>query len=185
MAQQKNLYEIAIPKLGSLYLTHSWTGYVQGLKAVPPSEQPEVPVVFFAFRIMVGIGLLLIATAFIGAFLRWRGLLYSTRWFQLLAMVATPLGFVAVLAGWTVTEVGRQPYIVYGLLRTADAVSPIAAGAVTTSLLFFVVVYNCLLLAFFWYGFKTVLKGPAGTAPAHSLRPGIDESAPSVLGVEG
>ncbi|HEY0104877.1 MAG TPA: cytochrome ubiquinol oxidase subunit I, partial [Rhizomicrobium sp.] len=106
MALQKNLYEIAVPKLGSLYLTHSWNGYVQGLKAVPAADRPYVPIVFFAFRIMVGIGLLLIATAVIGAFLRWRGLLYATRWFQLLAMAATPLGFVAVLAGWTVTEVG-------------------------------------------------------------------------------
>jgi cytochrome d ubiquinol oxidase subunit I len=182
MAKEKNLYEVAVPKLGSLYLTHSWNGYVQGLKAVPARDRPYVPIVFFAFRGMVGIGLVLLATAITGAILRWRGQLFTTRWFQLLAMAVTPLGFLAVLCGWTVTETGRQPFLVYGVLRTADAVSPISAAAVTTSLTIFIVVYNLLLLAFFWYGALTILRGPTGEkATPHSVRPGIDESAPAVL----
>ena len=91
------------------------------------SDRPYVPIVFFAFRIMVGIGVILLATAITGAVLRWRGRLYETRWFQLLAMATTPLGFIAVLAGWTTTEAGRQPWVIYGHLRTADAVAPVTA----------------------------------------------------------
>ena len=119
-----------------------------------------MPIVFFAFRIMVGIGLLLLATAVTGAILRWRGQLYDTRWFQLAAMAAAPLGFIAVLAGWTVTETGRQPFVVYGLVRTAAAAAPVAAGAVSASLILFVLVYNLLLLTFLWFGARLVLKGP-------------------------
>jgi cytochrome bd ubiquinol oxidase subunit I len=147
------------------------------------ADQPYVPLVFFAFRIMVGVGLILLAIAVTGAVLRWRERLYDTPWFQKMAMAATPLGFVAVLAGWTVTETGRQPYIVYGHLRTADAVSPISAGAVTSTLLLFFVVYNILLLAFIWFATRTVLKGPAITGMAEqSPKPGLDRAAPAVAG---
>ncbi len=151
MAQERNLFEIVIPHAGSVYLTHSWDGYVRGLKAVPLADRPYVPLVFFAFRIMVGIGLVLLAIAMTGGVLRWRGRLTDTRWFQLVCMGSMPLGFLAVIAGWTVTETGRQPFVVYGHLRTADAAAPLAAGAVLFSLAMFVLVYNVLLLAFFWY----------------------------------
>src|SRR5262249_35357433 len=134
MTAERNLYAIDIPKVASLYLTHSWDGEVQGLKAVPPQDRPYVPIVFFALRIMVGFALILLATAVIGAVLRLRGRLYDTHWFLWLAMATTPLGFVAVLAGWTTTEAGRQPWVVYGMLRTADAVAPVAAHAVVVSL---------------------------------------------------
>jgi cytochrome d ubiquinol oxidase subunit I len=177
---ETNRYEIAIPKFGSLYLTHSWDGEVKGLKSVPRADRPYVPVVFFAFRVMVGIGLLLLAVALTGGFLRWRRRLYDTRWFQLAAMGVMPLGFIAVLAGWTVTETGRQPYIVYGLLRTADAASPVTTGAVSASLALFVIVYNMLLLAFFWYGARMVLRGPG--KPEGPARPGIDLAGPSTVG---
>lgn len=181
MAAQRNLYALDIPHLASLYLTHSWDGEVQGLKAVPPSDQPNVPVVFFAFRIMVGVGLVLLATAITGFVLRLRHRLYETRWFQLLAMVATPLGFVAVLAGWTVTEAGRQPWVIYGHLRTADAVAPVSFGAVTTSLLIFFAVYNVLLLAFFWFAARIALKGPTDTRlPTHE-HPGLDRTNSGLL----
>ena len=93
-----------MPHAASVYLTHSWNGYVQGLKAVPASDRPDVPIVFFAFRIMVGVGLLLFALVIASLVLRWKGRLYTSRWFQLACMLAVPLGFVAVLAGWTVTE---------------------------------------------------------------------------------
>lgn len=177
MAAERNDYALDIPKLGSLILTHEWDGLVQGLKTVPPAERPYVPVVFWAFRLMVGIGVVLTAIAFAGAFLRWRGRLYDTPWFALVCAGSSPLGFLAVLAGWTVTEVGRQPYIVYGLLRTADAVSPVAVRAVTTSLVLFVIVYAVLLLAFFFYAARTVLQGPDVHPPAAhpaEVRPGKD-----------
>ncbi len=157
---EKNLYEISIPHLGSLYLTHSWDGTVQGLKAVPPRDRPYVPIVFFSFRAMVGIGLLLLVLAITGAVLRWRGRLYDTRWFQYLAVAATPLGFVGVLAGWAVTETGRQPFVVYGQLRTADAVSPIVPYAIATSLAGFLIIYLTLFAGFLYFATRQVLKGP-------------------------
>ena len=184
MTAEKNLYEIAIPHVGSVYLTHSWDGHVQGLKAVPPADRPYVPLVFFAFRIMVGCGLILLAMAIAGGILRWRGRLFTTRWFQLAAVATTPLGFVAVIAGWTVTETGRQPYVVYGHLRTLDAASPVAAGSVLASLLLFVVVYNVLLLAFFWYGARIVMRGPEEVSAVHpnAVRPGLEQAGPALVG---
>ncbi len=179
MEAAQNRFAIGIPHLASLYLTHSWDGEVQGLKAVPASDRPYVPIVFFAFRIMAGVGLLLLATAITGLVLRIRGRLYETRWFQLAAMAVTPMGFVAVIAGWTVTEAGRQPFVVYGLMRTADAVAPVAAGAVGVTLLTFFLIYNVLLLTFFWFAARTVLKGPEGepVEEAWKVRPGSDRSA--------
>lgn len=176
MEAQKNLYALEIPYLASLYLTHSLDGEVQGLKAVPEADQPNVPIVFFAFRIMAGIGVVLLATAITGFVLRLRGQLFEARWFQILTMATTPLGFLAVLAGWTVTEAGRQPWIIYGALRTADAAAPVTAGAVTTSLLIFFAVYNVLLLAFVWFAGRVALKGPIDTSPPTRERPGIERS---------
>ena len=184
MKAERNLYEIAIPHAGSVYLTHSWNGYVQGLKAVPASDRPYVPIVFFAFRIMVGIGLILLGVAVTGGVLRWRKRLYEARWFQLACMAATPLGFVAIISGWTVTETGRQPFVVYGQLRTVDAASPVATGAVLTSLLLFVLVYNVLLIAFFWYGARVVMRGPDHIEDArpNAIRPGLEQAGPAVVG---
>lgn len=183
MAAETNRYELAIPRLGSLYLTHSWTGEVQGLKSVPPSDRPYVPIVFFAFRIMAGIGILLLATAVTAAMLRWRGRLYQARWFQFMAMACTPLGLVAVLAGWTVTEAGRQPFVVYGYLRTEEALAPVASGAVAMSLILFFIVYNALLLTFLWFAAKLVLKGPSGNQDdAGLIRPGLDHAGPALGG---
>jgi cytochrome d ubiquinol oxidase subunit I len=178
-AAERNDYEVAIPKLGTLSLTHDWEGEVAGLKAVPPQQRPPVPVVFFAFRAMVGIGLVLLAIVLAGAALRWRGRLYDTRWFSIVCAFSSPLPFLAILAGWTVTETGRQPYVVYGLLRTADAVSPVAPAAVFGSLALFVVVYTVLLIAFFFYATRLVLRGPEVHDPRQdpdSVRPGIDSA---------
>jgi cytochrome bd ubiquinol oxidase subunit I len=173
----QNDYAIDVPALGSLILTHSWDGEVKGLKEVPPEDRPYVPLPFFAFRLMVGIGVLLLAIAVIGLYLRWRGRLYDTRWFAVVAAFSSPLSFIAILAGWTVTETGRQPYIVYGHLRTAEAAAPIAASAVRSSLVLFVLVYLVLLAAFFWYAARMVFRGPAETATGErpeELRPGVD-----------
>jgi cytochrome d ubiquinol oxidase subunit I len=176
MAAEKNLYEISIPHLASLYLTHTWDGEVQGLKATPPQDRPYVPIVFFAFRIMVGVGMVLLGLAVTGVVLRWRGRLYEARWFHTAAVLATPLGFIGVLAGWTVTETGRQPYVVYGLLRTAEAASPVAPGAIAASLAGFVLIYALLFLGFLWFALRMVLKGPPASRP--EILPSSSKPAP-------
>jgi cytochrome d ubiquinol oxidase subunit I len=181
MERERNDFAVAIPEIGSLILTHRIDGVVQGLKSVPREDRPYVPLVFFAFRIMVGIGLLLIAIAWTGLWLRWRGRLYDTPWFSFVCAFSSPLGFIAILSGWTVTETGRQPWVVYGQLRTADAASPVAAGAVATSLALFIVIYLVLLAAFFYYAGRIVLAGPHPARPDDeplAVRPGRD-SAPA------
>jgi cytochrome d ubiquinol oxidase subunit I len=184
VAAERNDYALEIPHAGSLILTHSWNGEVKGLKAVPASERPPVPYVFWAFRIMVVIWVILFAITVIGAYLRWRGRLYDTRWFSVACAFSSPLSFLAILSGWTVTEVGRQPYLVYGYLRTADSVSPVATSAVAASLGLFVIVYTVLLVAFFIYAGRAVFQGPHIEEPVPaSVRPGVD-SAPARAGGE-
>src|SRR5919199_191508 len=138
---ETNHYEVGIPKLGSFILTHEWGGVVPGLKDAPPQDRPPVWPVFFSFRIMVGIGFLMAALGFWSLWLRWKGQLFENRWFLRATMLMTPSGFGAVLFGWFTAEIGRQPYVVYGHLRTADAVSPVARGAVAGSLVMFVIAY--------------------------------------------
>ncbi|MBV1699230.1 MAG: cytochrome ubiquinol oxidase subunit I [Hyphomicrobiales bacterium] len=138
---ETNLLSIAIPHGSSLVLTHEWNGLFPGLKSVPLQDRPPVKNVFFGFRIMLAIGFYMIAAALFGALLWWRGRLFETRWYLTIVANTWWVGFVAVIAGWTVTEGGRQPWIVQGVLRTADAVSPVPAGSVLTTLILFVVVY--------------------------------------------
>jgi cytochrome bd ubiquinol oxidase subunit I len=157
---ERNFAEIAIPQVGSLYLTHSWDGAVKGLKDFPADQRPPVAIVYFAFRIMVGIGLLMLAIVAAGLVLMARRRLDQTRWYLVLCQFASCLGFIAVIAGWTTTEVGRQPWTVYGLMRTAESVSPSLTGAdVLISLLLYVAVYLVvypvgllLMLRFVWRG---------------------------------
>jgi cytochrome bd ubiquinol oxidase subunit I len=157
---ERNLAEIAIPQVGSLYLTHSWDGEVKGLKDFPPDQRAPVAIVYFAFRIMVGIGLLMLAVVAAGFVLMARGRLDQTRWYLRLCQFTTCFGFIAVIAGWTTTEVGRQPWTIYGLMRTADSVSPSLTGSnVLVSLLLYVAVYLLiyptglsLMLRFVWRG---------------------------------
>jgi cytochrome bd ubiquinol oxidase subunit I len=139
---ETNHYELAIPKLGSLILTHEWDGEVKGLKSFPPEDRPNPIIPFFAFRIMVGIGLLMLALVAASWWLRYRGSLFNSALFLRACIVMAPLGFVAVLACWTTTEVGRQPWTIYGLMRTADSVTPSLTGAaVLASLLAYMTVY--------------------------------------------
>ncbi len=139
---EKNHFEIAIPKLGSLYLTHDWNGEVKGLKAFPREDRPPVAIVYFAFRVMVGLGLLMLALVITGLVLWRRGRLFETDWYLRLCTWAGPIGFLAVLAGWTTTEVGRQPWVVYGLMRTSEAVTPsLKTGDVWLSLAGYVISY--------------------------------------------
>lgn len=163
--EERNEYALEIPVLGSIILTHSLDGEVKGLKTVPAVDRPPVLPVFFAFRIMVGCGVAMLALAMTGLILRWRGRLYDSRWYQYACMAGVPLGFIATLAGWMITEVGRQPWVVYGYMRTSDAVSPIAGGAVASSLGVALILYNLLLLGFLWYAGRMVFRGPGDLAP--------------------
>jgi cytochrome d ubiquinol oxidase subunit I len=157
---ETNHYEIAIPKIGSYLLTHAWDGVVPGLKDVPPDQRPPVWPVFFSFRIMVGIGLAMLAVSLWSLYLRWKGTLFTNRLFLTVAMLMTPTGFGAVLFGWFTAEIGRQPYVVYGQLRTADAISPITTGAVTISLVTFLIVYTIVFGFGSYYLAKLLRKGP-------------------------
>ena len=135
---EKNHFEISIPRGSSLILTHEWNGRFPGLKDVPPADRPPLVTVFFAFRIMLAIGFSMAAAAVFGAFLWWRGKLFETRWYLLVMAQTWWRGFVAVIAGWVVTESGRQPWIATGILRTADATSPVPGATIAGTLALFV-----------------------------------------------
>jgi cytochrome d ubiquinol oxidase subunit I len=152
---------IEIPDLGSLVLTHSWNGAIKGLKEWPVDERPPVALPFFAFRIMVGIGIIMLIVVIVGQVLRLRRRLWESAWFLRLCPWVAPLGFIAVIAGWTTSEVGRQPWTVYGLLRTADSVSPSLTGAnVTVSLALYVLVYLIMFPTGIAFMAALVRRGP-------------------------
>lgn len=156
MEAETNHYEIGIPDGASWILTHAPEGEIPGLTEVPPEHRPYVPIVFWAFRIMVGIGFLFLFAGIAGATSAWRGkLLESTKLLKLFAFM-TPLGFVAVLSGWWVTEVGRQPWTVQGLMRTKDSVSAITGGEVGMSFTVFILLYSLLFGAYLYYVTKVI-----------------------------
>jgi cytochrome d ubiquinol oxidase subunit I len=166
-AGETTRFSLEIPKLSSLILTHDLDGEVQGLKAWPPEERPPVAWVFWSFRVMVGLGMLMIATGLIALVLHFRRRLFDTRWFQLWCLALTPAGFISVLAGWMVTEIGRQPFIIYGIQRTAEAASPVGGTPIAVSLAAFVVVYGVVFGAGSFYILKLIGKGPGGEAQAY------------------
>jgi cytochrome d ubiquinol oxidase subunit I len=159
---ETNRFAVTIPYGASLVLTHRWDGLFPGLKSVPPRDRPPVVPPFFAFRIMVGIGLLMILAGLTGAFLWWRGRLFEARWYLWPAQHAWWIGFVAVISGWIVTETGRQPWVAYGILRTADAASPVAAQAVAATLVLFVLVYSIVFAMGIYYVNRLIARGPEG-----------------------
>jgi len=164
-----NHFEISIPKGASLILTHDPNGLFRGLKSVARSERPPLVPVFFAVRIMVGIGLVMIAAGLIGVLLWWRGRLFETRWYLCPASHAWWLGFIALICGWIVTESGRQPWLAYGILRTADAISPVPAAIVAVTFALFVIVYAIVFAMGIYYINRLIAKGPpsgAEEAPA-------------------
>jgi cytochrome bd ubiquinol oxidase subunit I len=173
MEAEQTRYSVAIPKLGSLLLTHDLNGTVQGLKAWPPADRPNAAIVFWSFRIMVGLGFLMAALGLYSLWQRYRGRLYAARGLQIMAVVMAPAGFIAVLAGWVTTESGRQPYTVYGLLRTSDSLSPVDAPAVGSSLLAFVLVYLAVFGAGIFYMLRLMLKRP------ELLEPGLPPDEPT------
>jgi cytochrome d ubiquinol oxidase subunit I len=159
-----NRFAISIPKGASLILTHKLNGHFPGLKDVASQDRPPVKTVFFAFRIMLAIGFFMIAVALVGAWLLWWGALFEARWYLRIVAHSWWIGFVAVWAGWVVTESGRQPWIVHGLKRTADSASPVAAATVATSLAMFVVVYGIVFAMGIYYINRLIAKGPEGRA---------------------
>jgi cytochrome d ubiquinol oxidase subunit I len=168
-------YAIEIPKLSSLILKHAPDAPLNGLDTVPRQNWPPVPITFWSFRIMVGLGFLIMTLGLCSLWMRWRGTLYASKLLHIFAMAMGPAGFVAVLAGWITTETGRQPFTVYGLLRTVDAASPLAAPAVGSSLIAFVLVYFAIFAAGVIYILRLMAlpplhgeQGPRGDLPAHA-----------------
>jgi cytochrome bd ubiquinol oxidase subunit I len=159
-----NRFEISIPGAASLILRHDPDALFQGLKSVPPTDRPPVVSVFFAFRVMVGIGLLMIAFGWVGALLWWRGSLDRARWYLWPVANAWWMGFVAVISGWLVTESGRQPWLAHGILRTADAISPVPAASIASTLALFVLVYGIVFAMGIYYINRLINKGPEGAA---------------------
>lgn len=189
-------YAIEIPKASSLILKHDPDAPLAGLDTIPDDEEPPVGMVFWSFRIMVGIGFAMLGIGAWSLFARFRKRLYDAKWLHRAAVVMAPSGFAAVLAGWITTEVGRQPYVIYGLLRTADAASPLDAPAVAASLLAFIVVYFAVFGVGVWYILRLMSKAPhvgetgakrgdtgpirtAGITPGPTQNPGHDDTLPS------
>ena len=164
-------YAVEIPHVSSLILKHDWNGALPGLKDYPRKDWPVVPVIFWSFRIMVGLGFAMLALALGALWARFRGKLYDWTWLHRGAMAMGPAGFVAVICGWITTEVGRQPYTIYGLLRTDQSVSPLASPAVATSLAAFAIVYFTVFSAGVFYMLRLM---------SHAPHPG--ESGPETLG---
>jgi len=173
---ERNLFAIEIPRLGSFIASGNWTAPEVGLESFPPKDRPPVVIPFFTFRIMVGMGLIMLAVSWLGNLLRFRDRLETTRWFLWCAFLSFPTGFIAVVAGWWTAEVGRQPWVVYGLLRTADAVTPsLATSTVLFSLACYVLVYAVLGGFGTYYIFKLLREGPTVAATAI---PGATASRP-------
>ena len=167
---QSNLYSLSIPNASSLILTHKLNGLFKGLDSVPRADRPPVPYVFFAFRVMIGLGLFMIAAALFGAFLWWRGSLFETRWYLKIMAQCWWVGFIAVLAGWVTTEVGRQPWVVQGILRTADASSPVPGESVALTLALFIIAYGVVFSFGIYYINRLIARGmgePVGEAGEH------------------
>ncbi|MGL6028732.1 MAG: cytochrome ubiquinol oxidase subunit I [Legionella sp.] len=157
---EKNNYEITIPHLTSLILTHQYDGEVKGLKSFKKDDRPPVGWVFWSFRVMVGLGMLMILLGLTSAVKYMRNTLYDSRFLQGWWMLMMPTGFIALLAGWFVNEIGRQPYTVYGFMRTSESVSPSVLGSqVGWSLLAFVVMYTLVFGAGSYYILKLIGKG--------------------------
>lgn len=160
MQREETLFAVELPRVGSLLLTHSWDGEIPALKDFPRADRPNSTIVFWSFRIMVGLGLLMIIMGVWGALLRWRKKLWTSRPFHRFALVMGPTGIIAILAGWFTTEIGRQPWTVYGIFRTADSVSHHSAEQLGFTLIMFIVVYIAIFGTGIAYLFRLIQKGP-------------------------
>ena len=170
MEREETKYALEIPRLGSLILTHSWDGQFKGLKEFAPADRPPSHIVFWSFRIMVGLGMLMIMLGLWSAWLRYRGRMYESKPFLRLCILMGPAGLVAILAGWFTTEIGRQPWVVYGVMRTADAVSRHDVGTLALSLALFILVYLFVFGVGTAYVLRLLVKGPV---PHEGDQPGV------------
>jgi len=171
MEAEETRYALKIPHMGSVILTHSWDGEIRGMKEFPKEDRPPSYIVFWSFRIMAGLGMLMLLVAALGLLLRKGGKLYETRWYQKFVFYMGPSGLIALVAGWVTTEVGRQPWTVYGILRTVDSVSPISSQQAGVSLLIFVVVYLLVFGTGVYYMLKLMKQGPVELTPDEFSRP--------------
>lgn len=161
--QQTNHFAIGIPKLESLINTHELNGVMPGLKTVPPADQPHVALVFYTFRIMVFCGLMMLIVTCLGAYYWYQRQIMLKPWFHRLMMLTSPMGLIALQMGWFTAEVGRQPWVVYGLLRTSEASTSVQSHEVAISLLALIIVYAIIFGFFFlYYLIRFVQKGPVG-----------------------
>ncbi|PJG47097.1 cytochrome ubiquinol oxidase subunit I [Sphingobium sp. LB126] len=164
MKAEETHYAIEVPYLGSLILTHELYGQIPGLKEFAPEDRPNSTIVFWTFRVMVGLGMLMLLLGVWALWLRWRRRLYENRWFLRFALLMGPSGSIAILAGWMTTEIGRQPWVVYGVMRTRDAVSNHSALALSTTLILFIVMYCAVFGTGISYMMKLAAKGPHASA---------------------
>ena len=191
MAHERTNFKIEVPHASSLILTHSWNGRVPGLLEAPPADRPFAPVVFWTFRVMVGLGFLMFGLGALSLLARWRGTLFTSRFLHRSALVMAPAPLVALLCGWMTTEIGRQPYTVYGVLRTTDSVSPIGLPGIATSLAVFAVVYFVVfgagLMVILRLMAKPPVAGETSIDPSKPIRsagihPGLPGAVPGGAG---
>jgi cytochrome bd ubiquinol oxidase subunit I len=170
MTAETTRYAIQIPHLGSIVLTHSWDGQIPGLKDFPAANRPDSTVVFWTFRVMVGLAFLMLLLGVWGAWARWHRRLFDSRLLLRFALLMGPTGLIALLAGWLTTEIGRQPWVVYGVMRTSEAVSDHSALELTVSLALFLVMYAAVFGTGLRYMLKLAAKGP--DTGSHEPTPG-------------
>jgi cytochrome bd ubiquinol oxidase subunit I len=184
-AGQRNRFQMGTPYFGSIWLTKTLTGTISGLRNTPIDQQPRMVLVFYSFKLMLALGMTMFALAVISLWLRWHGRLYSARWFLRILVLMTPSGLLATLGGWYTAEIGRQPFVITGMLRTADSLSPVPATTILSSLIAFVCVYSVILFAFLIFTLRLIRRGPAGL-PAHALPSGSlkRDLRPEIAGVQ-
>jgi cytochrome d ubiquinol oxidase subunit I len=184
-AHQRNRFQMGTPYLGSIWLTSSLKGTFGGLRNTPVELQPRMVLVFYSFKLMLALGITMFTLAVISLWLRWHGRLYSARWFLRTLVVMTPSGVVATLGGWYMAEIGRQPFVITGMMRTADAVSPVPPALLLSTLIAFVGVYAVVFLAFLIFTLRIIRRGPEGL-PAHALPSGSlkRDLRPRIAGVQ-
>jgi cytochrome d ubiquinol oxidase subunit I len=182
---QRNLFQMGTPYFGSIWLTKSLTGTMPGLSNIPVKDQPRMLPVFYSFKLMLVIGMTMFTLAVISLWLRWHGRLYSARWFLRALVVMAPSGVIATLGGWYTAEIGRQPWVITGMMRTADALSPVPAATLLSTLIAFVCVYFVFIGAFLVFTLRLIRRGPAGL-PAHALPSGSlkRDLRPEIAGVQ-
>lgn len=190
-ANQRNRVALGTPYLGSIWLTHSVDGRVAGLRNTLRDRQPMMGMVFYSFRVMYVIAILMFSVSVAALWLRRRGRLFTAHWFLRWLVVMTPSGIVATLGGWYLAETGRQPWVIYGLLRTLDAVSPVPAGTLLSTLIAFICIYLFFMTAFLVFAVRMIRRGPekvpdyaeASGSLKNALRPQVLDSAKVSVGV--